>query len=158
MQIRIGQGTDIHRLVDGRPLILGGVKIPYAKGLLGHSDADVLTHSLIDALLGAAGREDIGTFFPDTDQKWKDADSIVMLKGIWEMLKKDGWSIVNADSNLFLEEPRLKPYISKIRETVCAALGIEPSQYAVKAGTMEKLGFVGRGEGILAQTVVLISR
>ena len=158
INFRIGQGFDIHRLTEGRRLIIGGVEIPFEKGLLGHSDADVLIHAIIDSILGAMGKEDIGTYFPDTDEKFKDADSILLLKKVIEIMNKEGFSIVNADTTVIAQSPKLMSYIPKMRETLAAAMDIEASKIAIKAKTMEKLGALGRGEGIAAQSVVLLSK
>ena len=158
MEFRIGQGLDVHRLVSGRKLIIGGVVIPYERGLLGHSDADVLTHAIIDSLLGATGKADIGTYFPSEDPQWKDADSINLLKQVWQMIKKEGWEIQNVDCTLSLEEPKMKPHIQAIRQRLSETLEIKIECCAVKAGTMEGLGFVGKGEGVMAQAIVLLMR
>ena len=158
MQIRIGQGLDIHRFKEGRKLILGGVEIPHKAGLDGHSDADVLTHAVIDALLGALGLGDIGTHFPDTDLKWKGADSCEMLKTIIAKMKSSGYSVVNLDSTVLTEEPKLKTFIPAIRQSLAALLEIEISNCSVKAGTTEKLGFTGRQEGMMAQSVILLKK
>ncbi len=158
MQIRIGQGIDVHKLTHGRKLILGGIEIPYPLGLEGHSDADVLTHSIIDALLGAMSMGDIGGMFPDTDSKWKNADSLEMLKVVIKKMKTAGYRLINLDSTVMTEEPKLKPYISDIKDKLAKVFSVESSDCSIKAGTMEKLGFVGRKEGIVAQSVVLIAR
>jgi 2-C-methyl-D-erythritol 2,4-cyclodiphosphate synthase len=155
-QLRIGQGFDVHQLVDGRPLILGGVTIPYSKGLAGHSDADALLHAVIDALLGAAGKGDIGHHFPDTDQSWKGADSRELLRLAWQGLAAEGWRIVNIDTNIMAEAPRLKPHIPEMKQRIAEVLGIAGDAIGIKAGTFEKLGFVGRGEGIMASAVALL--
>ena len=156
--IRIGQGFDIHKLVEGRKLILGGVEILHTKGLLGHSDADVLIHAIIDALLGAMGFCDIGTFFPDTDKKYKDADSSKLLADVVDMMKKEKYEIINIDSTIITEEPKLKSYIPQMKEKLSKILETDVSQIAVKAKTMEGLDAVGRGEGIIAQAVVLLNK
>lgn len=158
MELRIGQGFDVHRFAEGRRCVLGGVEIPYSKGLLGHSDADVLTHALMDAILGAIGGRDIGTLFPDTDPAFKDADSIVLLQKVWGIAHGEGWRLVNADISVLAEGPKLKPHISSMLERLSGALGCSPSQLAVKATTTEKLGSVGREEGIVASAVVLLTR
>ncbi len=157
MKIRIGNGYDIHRLVEGRPLILGGVKIPHAMGLLGHSDADVLTHAITDALLGALSLGDIGTYFPPSDPQWAGADSLKLLDQVYQMVRDRGWAIVNIDSVVIAERPKLKPHIADMRRTLAEALSLAPDQVGVKATTNEKLGPTGREEGIAAHAVVLIS-
>jgi 2-C-methyl-D-erythritol 2,4-cyclodiphosphate synthase len=157
MKIRIGNGYDIHRLVEGRPLILGGVKIPHVMGLLGHSDADVLTHAITDALLGALSLGDIGTYFPPSDPQWAGADSLKLLDQVYQMVRDRGWAIVNIDSVVIAERPKLKPHIAAIRSTLAAALSLAPDQVGVKATTNEQLGPTGREEGIAAHAVVLIS-
>lgn len=155
--MRIGIGYDVHRLVENRKLILGGVTIPHEKGLLGHSDADVLVHAIIDALLGAASMGDIGSHFPDTDNSFKDADSILLLEKCMDMLQKDGFSLVNMDCIVMAEKPKLAPHIQKIRDCLCASLACRIEQVSIKATTTERLGFVGREEGIAAQAVALLS-
>ena len=157
-EIRIGQGVDIHRLVTGRPLLLGGVKIPHSKGLDGHSDADVLLHAIMDALLGAAGHADIGSMFPDTDKRWKNADSKDLLTRVWKKLASEGWFVVNVDSSVLAEAPKLKPHIGAMKKAISSILNIGESSCGIKATTTEKLGFVGRGEGILASASVLLGR
>jgi 2-C-methyl-D-erythritol 2,4-cyclodiphosphate synthase len=157
MKIRIGNGYDIHRLVEGRPLILGGVKIPHVMGLLGHSDADVLTHAITDALLGALSLGDIGTYFPPNDPQWAGADSLKLLDQVYQMVRDRGWEIVNIDSVVIAERPKLKPHIAAMRSTLAAALSLAPDQVGVKATTNEQLGPTGREEGIAAHAVVLIS-
>lgn len=156
-KLRVGQGVDVHPLVSGRALILGGVSIPYHKGLEGHSDADALTHAVIDALLGAAGKGDIGSYFPPSDLKWKDADSIELLKTIWRELAAEGWRVENLDCTVLAEAPKILPHIGAMKQRLSSALSIESSQIGIKATTTEKLGFIGRGEGILTQSVVLLS-
>jgi 2-C-methyl-D-erythritol 2,4-cyclodiphosphate synthase len=145
-------------LVDGRPLILGGVEIPFEKGLDGHSDADALVHAIIDALLGACGKGDIGQHFPDTEATWKGADSLVLLKTVWDNLTADGWKLVNIDSNICAEAPRMKPFIPEMQKRIAAVLEVAPEDIGIKAGTFEKMGFVGRREGIMATAVALLSR
>jgi len=157
MKIRIGNGYDIHRLVEGRPLILGGVKIPHAMGLLGHSDADVLSHAITDALLGALSLGDIGTYFPPSDPQWAGADSLKLLQQVHQMVRDRGWAIVNIDSVVIAERPKLKPHIADMRSALAEALSLPPDQVGVKATTNEKLGPTGREEGIAAHAVVLIS-
>ncbi len=156
MNFRIGQGYDIHRLVEGRDLILGGVQIPYHKGLLGHSDADVLLHAITDAMLGALGLGDIGTHFPDTDPEYEGADSLMLLQKSYDLVQIKGYRLVNADSTILAEQPKLKPFIPKIRECIADALSTDISSISVKATTGEKMGFIGREEGIAAQAVVLL--
>jgi 2-C-methyl-D-erythritol 2,4-cyclodiphosphate synthase len=158
MDLRIGQGIDVHQFADGRRCVLGGVEIPHARGLLGHSDADVLTHALMDAILGAIGGRDIGTLFPDTDAAYKDADSLELLKKVWEVAAKERWYLVNADITLLAEAPKVKAHVPKMRDRLSAVLGCEPSQITIKATTMERMGFVGREEGIMASAVVLVRR
>lgn len=154
--MRIGHGYDVHRFADGRELILGGVEIPYRKGLLGHSDADVLVHAVMDALLGAAALGDIGKHFPDNDPKYKDADSIKLLWDVVGMLKEAGYKVVNIDSTLCAQEPKLAPYIDEMRENIAVACGIRVSAVSVKATTEEGLGFTGKLEGISATAVCLL--
>ena len=157
MNIRIGNGYDIHRLVEGRPLILGGVTIPHAMGLLGHSDADVLTHAITDALLGALSLGDIGTYFPPSDPQWAGADSLKLLDQVYQMVRDRDWAIVNIDSVVIAERPKLKPHIADMRSSLAQSLNIAPEQVGVKATTNEKLGPTGREEGIAAYAVVLLS-
>ena len=154
--MRIGHGYDVHRLVEGRRLILGGVEIPWEKGLLGHSDADVLTHALMDALLGAAALGDIGHLFPDKDPAYEGADSIELLKTVTAVLKEHGWRLGNADITVIAQRPRLAPHIPAMREILAAAMGSEIDRVSVKATTEEGLGFTGVGEGVAAHAVVLI--
>ena len=155
---RIGQGYDVHRLTEGRDLILGGVKIEYEKGLLGHSDADVLTHAVMDALLGAAALGDIGKMFPDTDEKWRGADSLKLAGAVAERLRCVGYRIVNVDSTVIAQKPKLSPHIDNMRKNLADALGIVPEAVSVKATTEEKLGFTGSGEGMAAQAIALIEK
>ena len=154
--MRIGHGYDVHRFADGRELILGGVEIPYRKGLMGHSDADVLLHAVMDALLGAAALGDIGKHFPDTDPKFKDADSLKLLWDVVGLLKADGFKVVNIDSTICAQEPKLAPFIDEMRENIAVACGIRKSAVSVKATTEEGLGFTGKLEGISATAVCLI--
>ena len=154
--MRIGHGYDVHRLTEGRKLILGGVNIPWEKGLLGHSDADVLVHALMDAMLGAAALGDIGKLFPDNEDAYLGADSIVLLRKVTEVLRTRGWRLSNADCTVIAQRPKLAPYIESMRETIAEAAGVEPDRISVKATTEEKLGFTGSGEGIAAHAVVLI--
>ncbi|MDB9525804.1 2-C-methyl-D-erythritol 2,4-cyclodiphosphate synthase [Oscillatoria sp. CS-180] len=158
MNIRIGNGYDIHRLVPDRPLILGGVKIEHDFGLLGHSDADVLSHAITDALLGALSLGDIGTYFPPSDPQWAGADSLKLLKHVYGMVRDRSWSVVNIDSVVIAERPKLKPHIAAIRETLAQTLDIPPEQIGVKATTNEKMGPTGREEGIAAYAVALLSQ
>ncbi len=155
-QMRIGQGWDVHALVPGRRLIIGGVPIPYHLGLLGHSDADVLLHAIIDAMLGAAGLGDIGTHFPDTDVRWKNADSLVLMAACAALLKEKGWRIQNLDSTVIAQAPKLAPHIPAMREQIAAALALTVTQINIKAKTAEKLGPVGQGQSIEAQAIVLL--
>lgn len=155
--IRIGQGFDVHALVPGRKLILGGVEIPHDKGLLGHSDADVLLHAITDALLGAAALGDIGRHFPDTDERWRGADSRVLLRSTVGLLAQAGWRVVNVDSTVIAQTPKLAPYIPAMVENIAADLLVAGGDVNVKAKTCERLGFAGRGEGIVAEAVVLIA-
>ena len=154
--MRIGHGYDVHRLVAGRPLILGGVTVPSDVGLDGHSDADVLTHAIIDALLGAAALGDIGSHFPDTDAEWKGADSIALLQTVVARLSEAGFRIGNVDATVCLQRPKLRPHVDAMRETLAAALGIDLDRTSVKATTGEGMGFVGTGEGAAAHAVALL--
>ena len=158
MEIRIGQGIDIHAFEAGRRCVLGGVESPSERGLLGHSDADALTHAVMDAVLGAIGQRDIGTLFPDTDMAFKDADSIELLRKVWELAAKEGWHLVNADVTLLAQVPKVKPFVGQMQERLSAALGCQPNRVAIKATTTERLGFIGREEGVLASAVVLLQR
>lgn len=154
--MRIGTGYDVHKLVEGRKLIIGGVEIPYEKGLLGHSDADVLVHAIMDALLGAAALGDIGKHFPDKDPKYKGADSLMLMREVRRILDENGFEIENVDSTIIAQAPKMSPHIEEMRRKIAEALGIDVSQVSVKATTEERLGFTGRGEGISAQAVALI--
>ena len=156
--MRIGHGYDVHRLVFNRKLILGGVNIEYDKGLLGHSDADVLTHAIADSLLGAAALGDIGKLFPDNDPKFKNADSLILLSQVCDLLYKNGYKIINIDSTIIAQNPKLRPYIENMRVNLANACSIDLDRISVKATTEEKLGFTGSGEGISAQAVCLIDR
>ena len=158
MSVRIGHGYDVHRLTEGRRLILGGVEIPYALGLDGHSDADVLVHAVMDALLGALALGDIGQHFPDTDPAYAGADSCVLLAHVGALLAREGWQVGNIDATVLAQRPKLAPYIPAMRQRIAAALGIEPGQVSVKATTEEGLGFTGSGEGIAAHAVVLLEK
>ena len=154
--MRIGHGYDVHRLVEGRKLILGGVEIPFEKGLDGHSDADVLTHAVMDALLGAAALGDIGKLFPDSDDRYLGADSIELLKTVAAVLATHGWRLGNLDATVIAQRPKLAPYIDKMRQQIAAALGVDVSAVSIKATTEEHLGFTGDGSGIAAHAVCLI--
>ena len=156
--MRIGHGYDVHRLVEGRKLILGGVEIPWEKGLLGHSDADVLTHAVMDALLGAAGLGDIGRHFPDTDDRFLGADSLELLKEVCRLLAEKHWTVGNVDATVIAQRPKLAGHIPAMREKLALAMGVEPDAVNVKATTEEKLGFTGEGLGIAAHAVALIDR
>ncbi len=156
--MRIGIGYDVHRLTDGRDLIIGGVNIPYEKGLLGHSDADVLTHALMDALLGAAGLPDIGRLFPDNDDRFLGACSLDLLREVMRLLHDQGWGVSNVDTVVVAEKPKLAPYIEQMRQTLAAAMGVEPTAVGIKATTSEGLGFAGLGQGISAQAVALLHK
>ena len=158
MDLRIGQGIDIHPFKEGRRCVLGGVDIPSSRGLDGHSDADALVHALVDAILGATGERDIGTLFPDTDQSFKDADSCELLRLVWERVTKANWSLVNADITVLAEVPKLKPYVEAMRDKLSVILKCDRARIAIKATTTERLGFIGREEGLLASAVVLLSR
>lgn len=154
--MRIGHGYDVHKLVEGRKLILGGVEIPYEKGLLGHSDADVLTHALMDALLGAAALGDIGKLFPDNDDRFLGADSIELLREVTRVIREHGYAVGNVDCTVIAQRPKLAPYIQQMREILAQAMGTELDRVSVKATTEEKLGFTGEGLGIAAHAVALI--
>ncbi|WP_018131256.1 2-C-methyl-D-erythritol 2,4-cyclodiphosphate synthase [Effusibacillus pohliae] len=154
--LRVGIGFDVHRLVEGRPLVLGGVKIPHDKGLLGHSDADVLLHAVKDALLGAIGEGDIGRHFPDTDETYRGADSVELLRHVWGMVKQKGFRLGNIDCTVMAQKPKLAPYIEEMRGVIAKELEADLAQVNVKATTTEQLGFTGREEGIAAQAVVLL--
>lgn len=154
---RIGQGYDVHRLTEGRPLILGGVAIPWEKGLLGHSDADVLLHALMDALLGAAALGDIGKHFPDSDPAYKGISSLTLLEKVGDLLGEKGFVVENIDSTIIAQAPKMRPYIDTMRENIAGALGMESDFVSVKATTEEGMGFTGAGEGISAQAVCLLT-
>lgn len=156
--MRIGHGYDVHKLVEGRDLILGGVKIPYEKGLLGHSDADVLLHAVTDALLGAAALGDIGKLFPDTDMQYKGADSILLMKKAYEEVRAKGYVAENIDATILCQRPKLRPYIDFMRENIASALGMDIDSVSVKATTEEGLGFTGSGEGIAVHSVCLLRK
>ena len=154
--MRIGHGYDVHRLVEGRALILGGVNIPYEKGLLGHSDADVLTHALMDALLGACGLGDIGKHFPDSDERYKGADSVELLRHVCSLLKEKNYIVSNVDCTVLAQRPKLSPHIPEMRRILSGAMGVDPERVNIKATTEEGLGFTGEGLGIAAHAVALI--
>ena len=154
--MRIGTGYDVHKLVEGRKLIIGGVEIPYEKGLLGHSDADVLVHAVMDALLGAAALGDIGKHFPDSDPKYKGADSLMLMREVRRILSENGFEVGNVDATIIAQFPKMSPHIDTMRRNIADALGLDVSQVSIKATTEERLGFTGRGEGISAQAVALI--
>jgi 2-C-methyl-D-erythritol 2,4-cyclodiphosphate synthase len=156
MSFRIGSGVDYHQLEAGRKFMLGGVQIPHHSGASGHSDADVLIHSICDALLGAAALGDIGTHFPDTDQQYKDIDSKVLLKRTKELISKQGYSIVNIDSTICLQEPKIKPFVPQMQTTIAQILGVRDADVSIKATTTEGMGFVGRKEGVVAYATILL--
>ena len=157
MRIRVGQGFDVHALVAGRKLILAGVTIEYPLGLAGHSDADVLTHAVIDALLGAAGLGDIGAMFPDTDERYRGADSMRLLDAAWARVRAEGWRLGNLDCTVVAQQPKIAPYVDAMRTVLATALGVEKGAVSVKGKTTEKLGFTGRGEGIAAIVSALLT-
>ncbi|WP_369282271.1 2-C-methyl-D-erythritol 2,4-cyclodiphosphate synthase [Oscillibacter sp. GMB15532] len=156
--LRIGQGYDVHRLVEGKKLILGGVEIPWEKGLLGHSDADVLTHAVMDALCGAAGLGDIGTLFPDSDPQYAGADSIALLRQVAALLREKGYAVVNVDAALIAQQPKIAPYKAEMAKNLAGALGVERDRVNLKATTEEGLGFTGDGSGMAAQAAVLLEK
>jgi 2-C-methyl-D-erythritol 2,4-cyclodiphosphate synthase len=156
--IRVGQGYDVHQLVEGRPLVLGGVTIQHNKGLAGHSDADVLVHSLCDALLGAAGKGDIGQHFPDTDSSYQNIDSRILLRKVMSLLQADDWQLVNADLTIIAQAPKLAPHIPQMRSLLSNDMNIDETQLNIKATTTEELGYCGREEGIAALAIVLLER
>ena len=156
--MRIGHGYDVHRLVEGRKLILGGVEVPHTLGLLGHSDADVLTHAVMDALLGAAALGDIGRHFPDTDPAYKGADSLVLLDHVMALLDQAGWKVGNVDATILAQKPKLAPHIPQMRDNLARHMGVEPGRVNVKATTEEKLGFTGAEQGIAAHAVCLLEQ
>lgn len=158
MKIRIGTGIDFHRLVEGRDLWLGGVQIPHTKGALGHSDADVLLHAICDAMLGAAALGDIGVHFPDTDNAFKNIDSKILLAKTNELIKEKGFSVVNIDTTLCLEKPKIKPYIPAMQKAISNILGVDENDVSIKATTTEKMGFAGREEGLFAYASVLLMK
>lgn len=156
--IRVGQGYDVHQLVEGRPLVLGGVTVDHNKGLAGHSDADVLVHSLCDALLGAAGKGDIGQHFPDTDSSYQNIDSRILLRKVMSLLQEDDWQLVNADLTIIAQAPKLAPHIPQMRSLLSNDMNIDETQLNIKATTTEELGYCGREEGIAALAIVLLER
>jgi len=156
--MRVGVGYDVHPLVSGRRLVLGGVEIPFDKGLDGHSDADVLVHAIIDALLGATGLGDIGVHFPSSDPRYKDISSILLLRQVISLLRAEGWLVCNVDASIVAEQPRLTPFISEMRGIISEALGIDVEQVGVKSTTSKGLGFLGKGEGIAVQAVALVEK
>ncbi len=153
---RVGQGYDVHAFAEGRKLILGGIEIPHDRGLLGHSDADVLLHTITDAALGAIGEGDIGRHFPDTDPEWKDADSAKLLQYIWKMVEEKGYVLGNVDATIIAQRPKMAPYIEPMKNRIAELLNADPSQVNVKATTTEKLGFTGREEGIASLATILL--
>lgn len=155
-RLRVGQGFDSHALVPGRPLILGGVNIPHTLGLLGHSDADALLHAITDALIGAAGLGDIGRHFPDTDERYRGADSRVLLRAAVGLLAAAGWRVVNVDATVIIQQPKMAPHVPAMIANIAADLRIAPSDVNIKAKTAERLGFVGRGEGVAVEAIALI--
>jgi len=157
-EMRIGHGFDVHRLVPDRKLILGGIEIPYELGLLGHSDADVLAHALMDAMLGACAMGDIGHLFPDNDDRFLGADSMKLLEEVTRVTAEKGWQLGNCDVTVICQKPKLATYIDEMRENLADVIGVEPCQISVKATTTEKLGFTGRGEGIAAEAVCIMTR
>jgi 2-C-methyl-D-erythritol 2,4-cyclodiphosphate synthase len=158
MSYRIGSGVDFHQLGEGRKLMLGGVHVPYEKGAVGHSDADVLLHAICDALLGALSLGDIGFHFPDTDERYKDIDSTLLLRDSVQLITKEGYAIVNIDTTLCLQEPKIKPYITEMQRTIAAVAGIDVKDISIKATTTEQMGFVGRKEGVIAYATVLLKK
>lgn len=157
-KLRVGHGYDVHRLTEGRALILGGVTVPFDRGLLGHSDADVLTHAVMDALLGAAALGDIGKLFPDSDAAYAGADSIALLERVTALLREHGWQVGNVDATVVAQAPKLAPYIPEMRRRLAEAVGLDVDCVSVKATTEERLGFTGSGEGMAAHAVALIER
>ena len=158
IQFRVGTGFDVHALVEGRPLVLCGVAVPWEKGLLGHSDADVALHALMDALLGAVALGDIGKHFPDTDDRYKGADSRKLLETVVKLLDAEGWKVNNVDVTIIAQRPKLAPFISQMKKTVAQDLGVDAGAVNIKATTTEKLGFTGRGEGIAAEAIASLIR
>ncbi|MBO5047313.1 MAG: 2-C-methyl-D-erythritol 2,4-cyclodiphosphate synthase [Clostridia bacterium] len=158
MKLKIGHGYDVHRLTEGRKMIIGGVEIPYTLGLLGHSDADVLCHAVADALLGAAGKRDIGYYFPDTDERYHGISSLLLLAEVKKLLNADGYVVGNIDCTLIAQKPKMAPHLSAMRENIASVLQMEIDDFNIKATTEEKLGFTGRGEGISAHAVCLLQK
>ena len=158
MEFRIGQGIDIHPFEEGKRCVLGGVEIPHHRGLKGHSDADALLHALVDAFLGATGRSDIGTLFPNTDPQWKNMDSCVFLEKVWNEIRSEGWAVSNIDCTVIAEEPRLMPHVPAMKRRIAEVLAISPDLIGIKATTAEGLGAMGRREGVFAGAVVLLHR
>ena len=158
MNVRIGFGFDVHRLDEGLPFFLGGIKIPHSKGASGHSDADVLIHTICDAILGAADLRDIGFHFPDTDEKYKGIDSKILLKDVMALVRKEGYELSNVDATIALQVPKVNPYVPEMKIVLAQTMGVTPSQISIKATTTEKLSFVGREEGVSAYAVALIQR
>ena len=158
MNIRVGFGFDVHRLDEGEPFFLGGIKIPHSKGAVGHSDADVLIHTICDAILGAADLRDIGFHFPDTDGKYKGIDSKILLKDVMALVRKEGYELSNVDATIALQVPKVNPYVPEMKSVLAHTMGVTPGQISIKATTTEKLSFVGREEGVSAYAVALIQR
>lgn len=158
MNIRVGFGFDVHRLDEGKPFFLGGIKIPHSKGAVGHSDADVLIHTICDAILGAADLRDIGFHFPDTDGKYKGIDSKILLKDVMALVRKEGYELSNVDATIALQVPKVNPYVTEMKSVLAHTMGVTPGQISIKATTTEKLSFVGREEGVSAYAVALIQR
>ena len=158
MSLRVGFGFDVHRLDEGQPFFLGGIKIPHTKGAVGHSDADVLIHTICDAILGAADLRDIGFHFPDTDGKYKGIDSKILLKDVMALVRKEGYELSNVDATIALQVPKVNPYVPEMKSVLAQIMGVTPDQISIKATTTEKLGFVGRDEGVSAYAVALIQR
>ena len=158
MSLRVGFGFDVHRLDEGQPFFLGGIKIPHSKGALGHSDADVLIHAICDAILGAADLRDIGFHFPDTDEKYNGIDSKILLKDVMALVRKEGYELSNVDATIALQVPKVNPYVPEMKSVLAQTMGVAPGQISIKATTTEKLSFVGREEGVSAYAVALIQR
>ena len=158
MSLRVGFGFDVHRLDEGQPFFLGGIKIPHSKGAVGHSDADVLIHTICDAILGAADLRDIGFHFPDTDGKYKGIDSKILLKDVMALVRKEGYELSNVDATIALQVPKVNPYVPEMKSVLAQTMGVTPGQISIKATTTEKLSFVGREEGVSAYAVALIQR
>ena len=158
MSLRVGFGFDVHRLDEGQPFFLGGIKIPHSKGAVGHSDADVLIHTICDAILGAADLRDIGFHFPDTDGKYKGIDSKILLKDVMALVRKEGYELSNIDATIALQVPKVNPYVPEMKSVLAQTMGVAPGQISIKATTTEKLSFVGREEGVSAYAVALIQR